>query len=450
MSADGSEEIQANEFDFHTVYLPHHIGNAAFAEARRLLVDEPCDSYAQFEQAWISIQRAKGVRKPPKPPLGMRAVLEDDWIASFVEFCLPLFRSVVDSIAELFPASTLPALCQNVERSMSLSRMQVLCLMICGFLDCFPVSEGVSGGFTLRDIVHYAAGGCNVAKLKGIIVYFRRIAQAGGASALRGSLHITRQCLHEAVDWTACSTTSFASCVAQAQAQGTIEDDGGGMLQADFANMFIGGGVLQHGAVQEEIRFGVTNPELLVSILFCPAMCDNETILLQGAERFSDYAGYNRTLTWKGEHVDLTPRGDDGTFATTIVAMDAIPSATYRQWLPDFIRRELNKAYCAFRDTTGVRIPIATGSWGCGAFGGDKHLKTVIQLCAATLARRPVHFFTFGDAALADDTAALVRQLAASNLSIADVVARLLASAPHVVALHPAERGRALVRALCT
>ena len=35
---------------------------------------------------------------------------------------------------------------------------------------------------------------------------------------------------------------------------GTIEADGLGMLQADFANKFVGGGVLGHGLVQEEIR----------------------------------------------------------------------------------------------------------------------------------------------------------------------------------------------------
>jgi len=35
---------------------------------------------------------------------------------------------------------------------------------------------------------------------------------------------------------------------------GTIEDDGIAMLQIDFANKSIGGGVLATGCVQEEIR----------------------------------------------------------------------------------------------------------------------------------------------------------------------------------------------------
>ena len=37
--------------------------------------------------------------------------------------------------------------------------------------------------------------------------------------------------------------------------------------------------------------------------------------------------------------------------------------------------RELNKAYCGFRTTEttpcGRGMAVATGNWGCGAFGGN-------------------------------------------------------------------------------
>lgn len=46
-------------------------------------------------------------------------------------------------------------------------------------------------------------------------------------------------------------------------------------------------------------------------------------------------------------------------------------------------------------------IGIATGNWGCGAFGGDPELKTVIQWLAASQAFRPfVSYYTFGESAL--------------------------------------------------
>lgn len=44
---------------------------------------------------------------------------------------------------------------------------------------------------------------------------------------------------------------------------------------------------------------------------------------------------------------------------------------------------------------------IATGNWGCGAFGGDPEIKSIIQWLGASQALRPfIHYYTFGLAAL--------------------------------------------------
>ena len=40
--------------------------------------------------------------------------------------------------------------------------------------------------------------------------------------------------------------------------------------------------------------------------------------------------------------------------------------------------------------------PIATGNWGCGAFGGDPHLKSMLQWMAASYAGCPgLLYYTF-------------------------------------------------------
>jgi len=52
-------------------------------------------------------------------------------------------------------------------------------------------------------------------------------------------------------------------------------------LQVDFANMYIGGGVLGRGCVQEEIRF-VICPELILSLLFTEVLTDNEAVVITG------------------------------------------------------------------------------------------------------------------------------------------------------------------------
>ena len=69
-------------------------------------------------------------------------------------------------------------------------------------------------------------------------------------------------------------------------------------VHVDFANEYIGGGVLKGGAVQEEIRF-LTWPEALVSCLVCERMCHTEAIVILGAQRFSLYEGYNTTFKFK-------------------------------------------------------------------------------------------------------------------------------------------------------
>lgn len=40
---------------------------------------------------------------------------------------------------------------------------------------------------------------------------------------------------------------------------------------------------------------------------------------------------------------------------------------------------------------------MATGNWGCGAFGGESRLKALLQLMVCASVSRPLVYFTFGD-----------------------------------------------------
>ncbi len=51
--------------------------------------------------------------------------------------------------------------------------------------------------------------------------------------------------------------------------------------QVDFANKYLGGGVLRHGCVQEEIRF-LLCPEMLVSKLVTEELDNNECLIMTG------------------------------------------------------------------------------------------------------------------------------------------------------------------------
>ena len=232
-------------------------------------------------------------------------------------------------------------------------------------------------------------------KLKCLLSYFSRVTN----TAPTGLLTFSRRCLRsENVPRWGESDRKLSQL--HITSEGMIEAQGAGMLQVDFANKFVGGGVLGSGLVQEEIRFTVC-PELLVSLLFTEVLGDNEVLVMIGAEQFTDYRGYSDSFTFVGRHQDQVGLDSAGRRETAIVAMDAIRVTRYdAQFRQNSVDRELNKAFVGFGDCgsiSGQLQAVATGNWGCGAFGGDLRLKFLIQLMAASENCRDMAYFTFGD-----------------------------------------------------
>ncbi|CAK0909068.1 unnamed protein product, partial [Prorocentrum cordatum] len=179
---------------------------------------------------------------------------------------------------------------------------------------------------------------------------------------------------------------------------GVIEDSDGS-LQADFANAYLGGGVLIGGNVQEEIRFSVC-PECLVGLLFCERMGPEEAITIVGAQQYSNYSGYGGSFAFAGPCTAKRGGPADGKkrLGPHIVALDALEFPGGSQYEPPLVLRELTKAYTAclgdFEEGAGVRREaFATGNWGCGVFGGDPQLKSMIQWLAASAADRQLVYF---------------------------------------------------------
>ena len=170
---------------------------------------------------------------------------------------------------------------------------------------------------------------------------------------------------------------------------------------------------------QEEIRFCI-NPECLVSLFLCERMEDNEAILISGAEQFSMYTGYGLTFTFTGPHTDKNPIDDKKRRCVSIVAIDATPQGYENEdeFAEEGFVRELDKAYCGFSfkisgddvETNKLR-PVATGNWGCGAFGGSKELKTMLQWMAASQTGRLVKYYSFKDRSFSEKQAKIVSVL---------------------------------------
>ncbi|KAK4256152.1 hypothetical protein QN277_009057 [Acacia crassicarpa] len=247
------------------------------------------------------------------------------------------------------------------------------------------------------------------------------------------------------------STSVIPLCRFEIHCSGVIEDQSGRAVEVDFANKYLGGGALRRGCVQEEIRFMIS-PELIVGMLFLPSMAENEAIEIVGVERFSSYKGYASSFRFSGDYVDERDIDELGRRKTRIVAIDALCDPGMRQYREKFLLREINKALCGFLSQTTHQpcqkisqenrtsselvyasastsmevskeqcanevsknsqkschgeeqddnIGVATGNWGCGAFGGDPEVKTIIQWLAASQALRPfIAYYTFGSKAL--------------------------------------------------
>ncbi len=197
-------------------------------------------------------------------------------------------------------------------------------------------------------------------------------------------------------------------------------------LQVDFANRFLGGGVLSGGCVQEEIRFAVA-PELLVAMICSPRMEDGEAILVHGAERLAQTRGYAFKLQYAGSYQDCSPRLPDGTPDVSLVAIDALDfrrADSSAQYTERFMLRELRKASAGFSsDERGLRV--ATGNWGGGVFLGDPALKAVLQWLAASACGRAVRYHPFGDPRVAG-LASFAGRASARFGSVGALWARLL------------------------
>ncbi|KAF4525235.1 hypothetical protein B566_EDAN014010, partial [Ephemera danica] len=123
-----------------------------------------------------------------------------------------------------------------------------------------------------------------------------------------------------------------------------------------------------------------------------------------GAEQYSEYSGYADTFRWQGDYKDRTKKDGDQRRNCSILAIDAqnFPNKDI-QFTPKAINRELFKAFVGFYSPEGSPLSIATGNWGCGIFGGDPHLKAVLQMMAAAICGRRLIYHTLGDKTLSQD-----------------------------------------------
>ncbi|XP_065332059.1 poly(ADP-ribose) glycohydrolase-like isoform X2 [Cloeon dipterum] len=360
--------------------------------------------------------------------------------ASFIEEETEnLFAVVIPKIQQL--ALKLPELVKqpipilNPGQSISLSQLQVASLLANAFFCTFASRKrnvNHMPDINFQGLYYLPRGDqshveSNMEKLKCLFSYFRKVDLESGEPS--GVVTFHRREVQNSPQWNESTKPIKRLHISR---KGTIEDDGTYMLQMDFANKYLGGGVLGQGCVQEEIRFAIC-PELIAGCLFNKVMLEKEAIIICGAQQFCKYDGYGSSFQWESNFNDVTPRDASGRLCVSVVALDAIPfyGRKSRQYEVSNMDRELNKAYAGFMVDEGAEsIPVATGNWGCGVFGGDPKLKSVLQLLAASECGRDLVYFTFRDKSLIEPLYELHSLLLQTEATVGEVYRNLMEYKP--------------------
>eukprot|EP00435_Cladocopium_sp_Y103_P051234 s2172_g15.t2 len=157
-------------------------------------------------------------------------------------------------------------------------------------------------------------------------------------------------------------------------------------LQADFANSYLGGGVLSGGGTQEECMF-TEFPELLASIYVTERMLPHEAVEIQGARRYAEHTMGGRHVAWSEQFCRPTEIGAP----IDAVALDAVSfgrKGPHKQYWPDYIQQDIRKCSAALLQPEldkADRRKFVTGLWGCGAFRGEPELKFLIQWISCSM-----------------------------------------------------------------
>ena len=306
------------------------------------------------------------------------------------------------NIKEILPMTKIPYL-KTLQKNakIELTRKQVALIFLLSFFNLIEDSTKNKNGFNVYNILFSKGSACfNFGRcFLNYLTVIGKWLEQGKEDILNESILYIRDNI-DSYDYL--ENGNIDLCEMEVYEKGSLFE-GDSEYCVDFANMYIGGGALTGGNVQEEILFAV-EPEATVSMFFMEVMDKNDAIGIYNTIEYSKYKGYG--FEFKYEKSAIT---DDLTKIKRhkIIAIDAMNIANsyyiYKIRNQENIMRDIHKAYVGFNlinfeTETNSNKTIATGNWGCGVFGGNHELKFIEQWIAASFAGvKKLNYYSFND-----------------------------------------------------
>ena len=322
---------------------------------------------------------------------------------NFFDHVWPNMVAAALSLPRLFPDGELRALQQQIDASISLSREQIASLLVHMFL-CSLRPPKWSKFWANFGIWYNSDSPPVQAYLHCLFDYFTELDQSGKPPHPLETVEFHRQVLQQPPNWST-STAQFYDGILVTSV--SLEPEPDCHVEVSFANRDIGFGV---SGTQEEVKMAMS-PEACVAMLITPTLLENETLLIRGARQVGSCQGIGRKVSYCGPLEPDRYQDYRDWKERWIITMDAMEldnleensdsqpataKCVIQELKRSVLERDLNKAFCGF---SGVQphvqqcgdgsmggatcVSIATGHWGCGAFGGHKQAKAIIQLMVA-------------------------------------------------------------------
>ena len=306
----------------------------------------------------------------------------------------PELRDMMLSVEDIFESKRVPLLRTNTTGKTELTRKQAACLVALSFFGKYSICmENSFPRFIVRAVITRP----EYPHMLGIGMCYMNYLTNIGNWLKDGSC---TDLLNEKITYMrhTMSQTNFENdktelCNVEIIKTGSLSNSKA-KYHADFANMYIGGGALEGGCVQEELMFAF-QPELSCSMAFMEVMSPFDAIRMDNTLCYSIGKGYGHRFEFDRNALPTPDCAKKHEEPPRIIAMDAIIQGYDDQFGSKIMHRDIHKAYVCFKLASAfpeldgerkVESSIATGNWGCGAFGGDHELKFMQQWIAASVA----------------------------------------------------------------